>query len=182
MSASEDNTRQVIESYVKKYPNNIKLINNETNKGPAYTRNRGLREVEGQYVNFLDSDDYISKDTFKKVYDFMETHETIDIVSIPIHFFGYKRGNHPLNYKFKRNGIVNLEEDPNYIQLSGASSFIRYSKLKGKNFNENLTVSEDALLINQLLLENPQYGVISDCEYHYRKEMSDDSLISGSSR
>ena len=179
--ASEDNTRQVIESYVKKYPNNIKLINNETNKGPAYTRNRGLSEVDGQYVNFLDSDDHISKDTFRKVYDFMENHQNIDLVSIPIHFFGYKRGNHPLNYKFERNGIVNLEENPNYIQLSGASSFIRYSKLESKNFNENLMVSEDALLINQLLLENPQYGVISDSEYHYRKEMSDDSLISGSS-
>ena len=136
--ASEDNTRQVIESYVKKYPNNIKLINNETNKGPAYTRNRGLSEVDGQYVNFLDSDDYISKDTFRKVYDFMENHQNIDLVSIPIHFFGYKRGNHPLNYKFERNGIVNLEENPNDIQLSGASSFIRYSKLESKNFNETI--------------------------------------------
>lgn len=178
--ASEDNTKYVCESYVEKYPNNIKLISNETNKGPAFTRNRGLSEVEGKYVNFLDSDDHISKNAFEKVYKFFENNETIDIVSIPIYFFGHKRGNHPLNYKFKRNGVVNLMEEPDNIQLSAASSFIRYSKLEGKNFNENLTVSEDALLLNQLFLENPCYGVISDCEYHYRKNDVENSLISGS--
>ena len=178
--ASQDNTKSICESYVEKYPNNIKLISNETNKGPAFTRNRGLSEVEGKYVNFLDSDDHISKNAFEKVYKFFENNETIDIVSIPIYFFGHKRGNHPLNYKFKRNGVVNLMEEPDNIQLSAASSFIRYSKLEGKNFNENLTVSEDALLLNQLFLENPCYGVISDCEYHYRKNDVENSLISGS--
>ena len=55
--ASTDNTKSIIEPYIEKYPDNIKLINNENNKGPAYTRNRGLSEVEGEYVNFLDSDD-----------------------------------------------------------------------------------------------------------------------------
>ena len=178
--ASQDNTKSICESYVEKYPNNIKLISNEKNMGPAFTRNRGLGEVDGKYVNFLDSDDYISKNAFEKVYDFFENNENIDIVSIPIHFFGYKRGNHPLNFKFERNGVVNLMEDPNYIQLSAASSFIRYSKLEGKNFNENLTVSEDALLINELFLENPKYGVLSDCEYHYRKNDVENSLISNS--
>ena len=178
--ASQDNTKNICESYVEKYPNNIKLINNEKNMGPAFTRNRGLGIVEGKYVNFLDSDDHISKNAFEKVYDFFENNENIDIVSIPISFFGYKRGNHPLNYKFERNGIVNLMEDPNYVQLSAASSFIRYSKLEGKNFNENLTVSEDALLLNQLFLENPKYGVLSDCEYHYRKNDVENSLISNS--
>ena len=115
--ASEDNTKSIVESYIKKYPDNIKLLNNETNKGPAFTRNRGLSEVEGEYVNFLDSDDYISKDTFEKVDEFFETHETIDMVSIPLYFFGFKRGNHPLNYKFAIDGIVNLFEKPNAIQL-----------------------------------------------------------------
>lgn len=177
--ASEDNTKSIVESYIKKYPDNIKLLNNETNKGPAFTRNRGLSEVEGEYVNFLDSDDYISKDTFEKVDEFFETHETIDMVSIPIYFFGYKRGNHPLNYKFAIDGIVNLFEKPNAIQLSAASSFFRQYKLEGRKFNENLKVSEDALLINQMLLRNPLYGVLSDCKYYYRKE-EETSLITDS--
>ena len=145
--ASQDNTKNICESYVEQYPNNIKLISNETNMGPAFTRNRGLGEVEGKYVNFLDSDDLISPNAFKMAYDFLESHQNIDLVSIPISFFDHKRGNHPLNFKFERNGVVNLMEDQNYIQLSAASSFIRYSKLEGKNFNENLTVSEDALLL-----------------------------------
>ena len=59
--ASRDNTRQIAEKYQKKYPENITLINNETNRGPGYSRNVGLNEVKAEFVNFLDSDDYISK-------------------------------------------------------------------------------------------------------------------------
>ena len=39
--ASRDNTRQIAETYQKKYPENITLINNETNRGPGYSRNVG---------------------------------------------------------------------------------------------------------------------------------------------
>ena len=66
--ASSDNTLQIAEEYQRNYPKNITVINNETNHGPAYSRNVGLKEVKAKFVNFLDSDDYISKHAFKKAY------------------------------------------------------------------------------------------------------------------
>ena len=44
---------------------------------------------------------------------------------------------------------INLMENPRCIQLSGASSFFRFEKLKKFRFNENLRVSEDVVVINK---------------------------------
>ena len=179
---STDNTLEVLKKYQKYYPDNILLINNYKNMGPSYSRNRGIKYAKGEFINFMDSDDTISKDAFRHAYSFLKANEEIDIVSIPIYYFGVKRGSHNLNYKFKKNQIINLEENPDHIQLSGSSSFIRASKLKKYSFNNNLKVSEDALLINQMLLENPQIGFLSKDKYNYRKSRSQDSLIALSAK
>lgn len=178
--ASQDNTLQIAEKYQRKYPKNISVINNETNGGPGYSRNVGLTQVNAEFVNFLDSDDYISKHAFKKAYIFLKKHPEVDIASIPIYFFGVKKGPHNLNFKFKETQVIDLEEHPEYIQLSGPSSFFRYEKLKNYRFNEHLRVSEDPLLINQMLLENPKIGYLHGVKYHYRQSALQNSLIATS--
>lgn len=178
--ASSDNTRQIAEKYQRSYPKNITLINNESNQGPGYSRNVGLRQVNAEFVNFLDSDDYVSKHAFKKAYIFLKDHPEIDMASIPIYYFGVRKGPHKLNYKFKKTQIINLNEHPDHIQLSGPSSFFRFEKLKNYQFNENLRVSEDPLLINQMLLENPNIGFIHGVKYHYRQNTLQNSLIATS--
>lgn len=178
--SSTDNTLDVLEKYHKEYPENIVLINNDVNRGSAYSRNVGLEHVGGKYVNFLDSDDYISKDAFKTAYDFLEEYYEVSIASIPIEYVGVKRGPHNLNFKFERQRIVNLVTDPQYIQLSGASSFFRFERLKDYAFNENLRVSEDALLINQMLLDDPIVAFLPKPTYFYRKDGTQNSLITSS--
>ncbi len=177
---STDRTAEIARQYQIKYPNNVSVITNDVNSGAAHSRNVGLKYVDAEFVNFLDSDDIISQDSFRKAYDFLKAHEDIDIVSIPIYFFGAKRGPHSLNYKFEKTQVVDLNEKPSYIQLSGASSFFRFSKLKDYRFNESLRVSEDPLLINQILLENPKIGFIHDEKYLYRKNDTQTSLIATS--
>lgn len=177
---SSDNTLEVLQKYRNDYPENILLIKNEKNMGPSYSRNLGMKHVETKYVNFLDSDDIISRDAFKAAYDFLEKHPEVDIVSIPIHYFGVKRGPHSLNFKFEKDQIINVCEKPEYFQLSGASSFFRFEKLKDFSFNENLRVSEDVVVINKMLFENPLIGYLSKPKYYYRKDGTQNSLISSS--
>lgn len=186
---SEDNTDNILMDYYNKYPKNIRILNNSNNFGPAYSRNKGLGIAQGEFVNFLDSDDYLSKNALKSVYDVLKSNLNVDIASIPIYFFGLQKGEHVLNYKFKEfcdsknNSIVNLLDCPGFIQLSSSSSFIRLSAIKDLDlsFNENLRISEDALFVNQVLINNPNLGLVTNAKYYYRKKDPSSSLLDSSS-
>jgi glycosyltransferase involved in cell wall biosynthesis len=56
---SDDNTVAICESYMKK-DKRIKLVSNDSNKGVAYSRNHGLDAATGEYLIFVDSDDFIA--------------------------------------------------------------------------------------------------------------------------
>lgn len=64
---STDQSLSIIKEYMSKYPD-IKLINQE-NKGLSEARNAGLKEARGNYVLFVDSDDFIDKDLLLNLND-----------------------------------------------------------------------------------------------------------------
>lgn len=53
---SKDNTRGIVESYIKRFPGKIKYIYQE-NRGVAAARNKALENAAGRYIALLDSDD-----------------------------------------------------------------------------------------------------------------------------
>lgn len=57
---SPDNSIEILETYAAKDPR-IKIIRHEENKGLPGARNTGLKEAKGQYVFFLDSDDWLTR-------------------------------------------------------------------------------------------------------------------------
>lgn len=75
---SKDNSLEIINEYASKYPNII-LINQE-NKGYSGARNVALEKVTGDYVGFVDSDDYIAPDMFQKLMSAAQN-SSADIVS-----------------------------------------------------------------------------------------------------
>ncbi|MAL18373.1 MAG: glycosyl transferase family 2 [Balneola sp.] len=52
-------------SRVEKY-SNVKYLRNETNRGACYSRNRGISEAKGRYINFLDDDDILFPEKLEK--------------------------------------------------------------------------------------------------------------------
>ena len=60
---SSDNSLDVIQKYKKH--ENIKVLTQE-NHGVAYTRNRGIKEATGDYIMFIDNDDFIDSDYIEK--------------------------------------------------------------------------------------------------------------------
>lgn len=67
---SSDDSKKIIEKYIENY-NNIKLINQE-NSGPSVARNRGIDVAKCEYIFFLDSDDFLEKDTFNNLINSIE--------------------------------------------------------------------------------------------------------------
>ncbi|KAG4082298.1 nucleotide-diphospho-sugar transferase [Neocallimastix lanati (nom. inval.)] len=62
--ASTDNSLEILKKY-KETDDRIKIIHLEINKGPGGARNIGIDNVEGEYIGFVDSDDYIDERFFE---------------------------------------------------------------------------------------------------------------------
>lgn len=63
---STDTTKLICEEYEKKYDNFILL--NKKNEGQGIARNFGMKYAEGEYIGFVDSDDYVTHDMYSKLY------------------------------------------------------------------------------------------------------------------
>lgn len=61
---SKDSSFEILK-YFEKKDSRIKIFKNDSNKGLGFNRNRGLDIAKGKYVYFLDSDDWLSPDTFE---------------------------------------------------------------------------------------------------------------------
>ena len=65
---SKDSAPQIIDEYAKKYPNKVKAFHKE-NGGEFTTRNYGLERATGEYITFVDTDDYVEPDWAEKLYN-----------------------------------------------------------------------------------------------------------------
>ena len=64
---STDNSLEILKNYQKK-DNRIKIINKD-NEGQGVARNIGIDNAVGEYIAFVDSDDFIKEDMLEKLYE-----------------------------------------------------------------------------------------------------------------
>lgn len=65
---STDSSKKIICSYKEKYPERIIYLE-KTNGGLSDARNYALPFAQGEYVTFLDSDDYVEQDLYRRLYE-----------------------------------------------------------------------------------------------------------------
>lgn len=103
---STDNSLPILLEYEKNYPKIIRVIN-QKNMGVSKTRNKGIKLASGEYIMFMDNDDYIDPDYIEKFVS------EIDKSNLDVVIGGYRRPD--------QNGKI-IEE----IQLKD----VEYSKYK----------------------------------------------------
>lgn len=93
---STDNTREVLEPYKDR----IRYFYQE-NKGVARARNKGIQEAKGEYIAFLDSDDYWLPEKLELQTEFLRSHPDVSMV-YSRHWKELDRGKKKLRPKWKR--------------------------------------------------------------------------------
>lgn len=116
---SSDNSLQICEKYAKK-DNRLRVFHQE-NRGVSAARNFGLKEAEGEYIVFLDSDDYISE-------HYLEEFSKYDSDCII-------RG-------YSRFGDLRSEFMPNLTHYNGKTSVKNYIKNKFGGFESRGILSK----------------------------------------
>jgi glycosyltransferase involved in cell wall biosynthesis len=80
---STDGTIAVVDSYGKE-DNRFKLFkNNKIEHGASVCRNIGIKQSQGKYIVFIDSDDLFSHDALEKRVGFMELNPNLDFAVFP---------------------------------------------------------------------------------------------------
>jgi len=65
--ASTDNSLEVLESYKERYPELVRVIDCKVNKHQGGARNEGIKVAKGEWIGFIDSDDWITPDYYEKM-------------------------------------------------------------------------------------------------------------------
>ena len=173
---SNDNSREIIQKY-QKLDNRIKLIN-QKNQGVSIARNVGLSMAAGEYVGFVDADDYIEKDMYEVLYNSAKENNCDVVVS---NFESELEGHKIITkYSFPLNTV--LEKD--YIEQELLQYFLKKDDLnttcnkiyKNKvirennvNFPEKIALGEDGMFNMQFFSYASTMKYVDYTGYHYKE-------------
>ncbi len=66
--ASTDDSFEIMRAYKERYPDRITIVNLLVNQRQGGARNEGIKVAQGDWIGFVDSDDYVEETTFEKLY------------------------------------------------------------------------------------------------------------------
>lgn len=75
-----DNSMNVVAQFAEKHPNSIKIIH-QANLGLSVARNNGLLNATGEYIWFIDSDDFILPSAISNIYQTINKYPNVDLFS-----------------------------------------------------------------------------------------------------
>ena len=127
---------------------NLRILQNNENKGVGYTVNRGYDEAKGEYIVLLGSDDYFYTENFEKIINELDGTDLV--------YFNLK-----LN-----DGFVWKLNEQTKRDYCGSTKFIRRDFL-GETRNPELRAREDWYFYLELLKKNPTEKFTNLIVKHY---------------
>ena len=141
---SPDNSQDIIDRYVKKYPKKIKSYIKE-NGGQGSARNFGLTVASGEYIGYVDSDDYVELDMYEKLYN-KATRNDLDIVICG-------------SYNAYENGNREVELDREIFKDKKKNAFFGRMAVWNKIYKRELLIDSNVSFRSKLWYEDLDFTV-----------------------
>lgn len=182
---STDNSLEVCKEYEEK-DKRIKVINKK-NSGVSDTRNYGIENSTGQYIMFMDSDDYIDKDMIKDMTDKIDEKTELVISGIKMKYVENEKIVKEKEYTLKDN-VYNVNQFLNAMLLDFelicfcgpcCKLYKRDNLINNKiRFSKDLTMGEDTWYnLDYIDICNGDIVTLSNIYYNYMRE-NKESLFS----
>lgn len=181
---SADSCPQICDEYKRK-DSRIKVIHKE-NGGLVSARKAGLAIATGEYIGYVDSDDWIEPDMYERLFTVL-TNENVDIAMCGRYedteenrravYHGFDEGRYDKAELIKRiypNMIVNEKFFEWGIFPSVWDKLFRRNCLESfqMSVDERITMGEDAACVYPCLLQADSIYILHECLYHYRQTAS----------
>lgn len=121
--ASTDGSWSILQEYADK-DDRIEIIHLDENAGQAHARNVGLKQARGQYVCFLDSDDWLAPDSLAIIVEKFESAPDIDAVLFRCLYFYPDKSSQKVCPFESQPGRVEDFKMPPFDLMSGEDAFV----------------------------------------------------------
>lgn len=169
---SPDNSLQILKKYEKKYGEFVKVYTTE-NRGVSHARNYGLDRATGEYVMFVDSDDYIELNMCEKLYN-KATKDGNDLV-VCGRYNVYENPDGSIRRKEQKTNQIsqNFRLEDKKFEFARLSPFpwdkiFKRTLLEGIRFPEDIRF-EDLVLSYKVVCNAKSIGVLEEPLYNYRR-------------
>ncbi len=165
-----DRSLGIVQEYAKSDAR-IRIIQNETSLGAGPSRNRGIAEAHGEYLSFVDADDYLSPDFYELLYQ-TAVETKCDIAKGTVQFIG-PSDDYRCSLYANQNGMISKklsEGQPLYSCFNyGHQSGLYKTELIREHAIEygETQVGEDNIFLLRFCLQTDNISFNNDALYYY---------------
>ena len=176
---SKDSSLEILEKYAQK-DKRIVVINQE-NSGVSTARNTGMKCANGEYIGFIDSDDWIDSDFYEKLYNSAKNNDA-DIVVASI--IRYRKCVQKYRVKYTNEKVYTDLQD----KISACSipkicyvwnKLYKNEIIKDKLFTPNVYF-EDVIWLPKVIKCANKIVTVADTNYYYR--VNNNSIVKKTSK
>ncbi len=168
---STDNSVNIIQDYVNQ-DRRFKLVQQSKNKGVSAARNTALDIAAGEYIIFIDADDWVDKKMFENVEKGFRNNPTADVVWFNSYAYNEQNGEKRLFDQIKRKDHIEQSNEKELLYIVGCLWDKAYKRSKIEEahlrFPEGLIV-EDTYFTFAYSSKYPTYYMMNEPYYYYRK-------------
>ncbi len=162
---SQDGTVSILKKYSEQYSHITVIERKENSGGPGEPRNQAIRAANGEYIFFIDSDDYLGIESFERMYQFAKQHDSDIVLGKMV---GVNGRSVPQAIFKETKAEADLVTSP-LVYSIGPTKLFKVSLLRnhGIYFPSNIQATEDQVFVMKAYLEANKISVLADYDYYY---------------
>ncbi|WP_336867002.1 glycosyltransferase family 2 protein [Peribacillus frigoritolerans] len=163
---STDDTVKIIENYKKQYNinGNMKILTQKNTGGPSTARNRIIEEAEGEYIFFVDGDDYLGENSISNMYTLGKENDSDVIIGkyegvnrrVPVYVFK--------STQINTNFFDSLVKDTMSVLKMFKTEYLRSLNIR---FRKDIRLAEDHPIAMSAYLHTKKISIYADSPCYY---------------
>lgn len=178
---SPDKTGELAEK-LKETDDRIQVLHHEKNRGLSPARNTGMAAAQGEYIWFMDPDDYVDTDVLENVYESLKKNPAQLVVMGHVEEYydgdgklSYTHDVKPHRHYFReqeklREYMIYLEQETLYGYAWNKFYSLEHIRREGLQY-ETVRLIEDIVFNIQFCMKIEKMNVLDITPYHYAKRM-----------